>query len=253
MSVMRVLLGKELLQISRTWRLPTVGGALLFFAVMSPLAALVAPALIGSLTSGQPGVVIRMPDPTYVDSYAQWVKNLSQIGTLLVVFASAGLLAGERTGGTAALVVTKPVSRGAFVVSKFLAQALLVVAATALGTLVVWAGTLAAFGTAPAGPLVTATVAWLAGALVAIALTEVASAVVPALAAGALALGAWALAGILAVWAPAALYTPVGLLSAPGAALSGRTDLPVWPLLTGAVAVAALVWLAASLFARREL
>ena len=37
------------------------------------------------------------------------------------------------------------------------------------------------------------------------------------------------------------------------AALSGRTDLPVWPLLTGAVAVAALVWLAASLFARREL
>ena len=44
-------LSKELMEIRRTWRLPTVGGVLLFFAVMSPLAALATPALVASVTS----------------------------------------------------------------------------------------------------------------------------------------------------------------------------------------------------------
>jgi ABC-2 type transport system permease protein len=246
-------LAKELLEIRRTWRLPTVGGVLLFFAVMSPLAALATPALVASVTAGQPGLVIEMPDPTYLDSYAQWIKNLSQIGLLLVVFASAGLLAAERSSGTAALVVSKPVSRASIAVAKFAAQAGLVVAATVVGTAVTWAGTALAFGDAPATALVASSAAWAAGALVAIALTLAFSAVVPTLSAGVLGLVTFGLAGAAGIWAPMNAYTPVGLLTAPGRILAGESVSLGWPLVTGVLVAAGLVALAGALFARREL
>lgn len=246
-------LGKEATEIRRTWRLWTIGGVLLFFAVMSPLAALATPALVSSLTAGAPGMVIKFPDPTFLDSYAQWVKNLSQIGTLLVVFASVGLIANERTSGTAVLVVTKPVSRGSFVVAKYVAQAALVTLATVLGTAVVLAGTQLAFGQAPAAPLVAATGAWLAGALVAIAVAEALSAVLPTLAAGIVALVSWGVAGVFALWEPAVRYTPVGLLVAPGELLAGKAYSLAMPLATAALAIAVMVAVAAWLFSQREL
>lgn len=253
MSAFSRFLGKEMTEIRRTWRLWTIGGVLLFFAVMSPLAALATPALISSLTAGQPGLVIKMPDPTFVDSYAQWVKNLSQMGLLLVVFASAGLIANERTSGTAVLVVSKPVSRSVFAVAKYVAQAALVTAATIVGTLVVLAGTQLAFGKAPVELLVSSTGAWLASALVAIAVTEALSAVLPTLAAGIVSLVGWGLAGVLALWEPAVRYTPVGLLVAPGELLAGKPVALGAPLAAAALAVAVFVALAAWLFSKREL
>ncbi len=252
MTALRRLLAKEFLEIRRTWRLWTVLGVVLFFAVMSPLAAKATPALISSLTESQPGVVIKLPDPTYLDSYAQWIKNLSQIGLLVVVFASAGLLANERTAGTAVLVLSKPVSRPAFVVAKYVAQAVLVAGATVVGALVTLAGTYLVFGEAPVERLATSTGAWLAGALLAIAFVEVLSAVLPTLAAGIVGLVVWGMAGILGLWEPAVRYTPVGLLSAPTTLLSGKTTELAWPLVSCVVGIALAVALAGLLFSRRE-
>ncbi|MDZ4168540.1 MAG: ABC transporter permease [Coriobacteriia bacterium] len=246
-------LAKETVEIRRTWRLPTVGGVLLFFAVMSPLAALATPAIIASVSQSQPGVVIMVPDPTYLDSYLQWIKNLSQIGLLLVVFASAGLIAGERSSGTALLVVVKPVSRRSFAVAKFLAQAGLVAGATAVGTLVTWLGTLLAFGEAPAAALVAASGAWLVGALLAVAVTLALSAVLPTLAAGIVALVGFGLLGIAGLWPPLLQYTPVGILSAPSALLAREPVALAVPLATTALVIIVCVWAAGALFARREL
>lgn len=244
---------KEVVEVLRTWRGPTILGVLLLFAVMSPLAALATPALLSSLTAGQPGLVIKLPDPTYVDSYAQWVKNISQMGLLLVVFASAGLIANERSTGTAILVVTKPVSREAFAVAKYVVQALLVTTAVSVGTAVTWVGTLIAFGEAPAEKLVGASAAWLASALLAIALVEVLSAVMPTLAAGITGLVSWGLSGIAAMWGPALHYSPAGLLTAPGDLLAGKHPDLVWPSITALALTILLVWLSGVLFARREL
>lgn len=246
-------LAKELVEIRRTWRLPTVGGVLLFFAVMSPLAALATPALVASVTASQPGVVIELPDPTYLDSYAQWIKNLSQIGLVLVVFASAGLLAGERASGTAALVASKPVSRAWVTAAKFAAQAGLVLAATALGTAVTYVGTLLAFGEAPAGVLVASSAAWGAGAVMAVAVTLVYSAVAPTLTAGVLGLVTFGIAGVAGMWQPVSEYTAIGLLAAPGHLLAGEPVSLMWPVVTGIVLTIGLVLLAGWLFSRREL
>lgn len=254
MTAFMHFLSKEITEIRRTWRGPTTLGVLLFFAVMSPLAALATPALMESVTASQPGLVIEVPDPTYVDSYAQWIKNLAQMGLLLVVFASGGLIANERSSGTAVLVVTKPVSRHAFALAKYVAQALLVTVATVVGTLITYAGTVLAFGSdAPLGDLVTATAAWLGGALLAIAFVEVLSASFPTLAAGIGGLVAWGMIGLLAAWGPAARYSPAGLLGAPGEILAGKDVALMWPILTAIPLTVALIWLAGALFSRKEL
>lgn len=246
-------LGKELAEIVRTWRVWVVLGVLGFFAVLSPVAAKYTPLLISSLGTGQQGVVIKIPEPTYIDSYLQWVKNLGQIGMMLVLFASAGLIAGERASGTAALVVTKPVSRTSFVVAKYLSQALLVTIATALGVLIVLGGTQLLFHTAPAARVAAATAAWLGVALVAVALAEALSAAFPTIAAAILSLLVWALSGVVSLWRPAVDYSPIGLLGAPADLLAGKRPDLLWPGLTAVMAVVALVAVAAAVFSRKEL
>jgi ABC-2 type transport system permease protein len=253
MSVATALLRKEFQEVVRTWRLPTVMGVLAFFAVMSPLAALATPALLASVTTAQPGLVIKLPDPTYADSYAQWIKNLSQIGVILVVFSSAGLLSGERASGTAALVLSKPVPRTTFVVAKFAVQSLLVVASTSLATAITQCGTFIAFGEAPFTSLWYATGAWLAGAVLAVALATACSAALPTLAAGVIALGVFALGGLGTLWEPATKYTPLGLFGAPGALLAGDTPNLAAPLLTTVLVAAALIVASGAVVAKREL
>jgi ABC-2 type transport system permease protein len=247
-------LSKESAEIRRTWRLWVLGGVMLFLAVMSPLAAKATPYLMKFASGGDAGIAITITrEVSYVDSYAQWIKNLTQIGMMLVVFASAGLIATERTSGTAALVVTKPVSRSSFAVAKYVAQAALVALATLLGTLVVLVGTQIAFGEAPASRLFAASGAWLALALLGVAIAEALSAVLPTIAAAIVALLGWAIAGVAAMWQPALDYSPVGLLGAPIALLAGKSADLTWPLVTTAGAVVIVVAVAAALFSTREL
>jgi ABC-2 type transport system permease protein len=247
-------LGKEGAEITRTWRLWVVGGVLLFLAVLSPVTAKAIPSLMKYASGGGSGIAITITrQVSYVDSYDQWIKNLSQIGMMLVIFASAGLIATERAAGTAALVVTKPVSRSSFVVAKYVAQALLVAVATLAGAIIVLVGTQLAFGDAPPARLLAASGAWLSLALLSVAGAEVLSAILPTIAAAISAVLVWGLSGIAGLWQPALDYSPVGLLGAPAAILAGKHVDLAWPLATTTVATVLLVALAAALFSTREL
>jgi hypothetical protein len=118
-------LGKELTEIVRTWRLWVIPGMLVFFGLTSPILAAITPALVQSMAASQPGVVITLPPPTAFDAYAQFIKNLDQFVLIAIVISGAGAVSGERSSGTAILALTKPLSRGAFVAAKILAQVLL--------------------------------------------------------------------------------------------------------------------------------
>jgi ABC-2 type transport system permease protein len=226
-------LRKEALECVRTWRLYVVPGILLFFALTSPLMAQLTPELLKSLGTGQAGVVITIPEPTWRDAYLQWVKNLSQIGTLAVLIASAGLVATERASGTAALVLTKPVSRTGFVVAKYVVQLALIAIAAALGSVVVWAGTLLLFDTAPIAPLATATALWLAFAALLIAIAVLLSSAFSTLAAAGLGFVAFAILATGAAWGPTNRNGPSGLLGMSSAAIGPNAQIePLWPVIT---------------------
>lgn len=61
-------LGKEFREIVRTWRIWVLPGIVLFFAISGPPLAKITPELLSSFVPADSGMVIQMPDPTYVDS-----------------------------------------------------------------------------------------------------------------------------------------------------------------------------------------
>lgn len=252
MSGLRVFLAKDLREIVRTWRLWVLPGFLLFSALTGPPTARFIRELLA--TVGGDAFQGLVPDPTWADSYAQWAKNLTQVVTLALVISLGGTISGEKRNGTAALVLTKPVSRGAFVWAKFLSTTTLVVTATLLGMLLTWLFTMALFPAAPLGPVLAATAAWLLFAALLVAVTLLASAALDSAAGAAgVGLGAYFLLLLLGVWGPALKWSPAGLAAAPSAlAVDAARDL-LWPALTTAVLTAALMWAAVAVFQRREL
>lgn len=253
MRMFTVLLGKECREVIRTWRLPVFASVLGFFAVLSPIAAAATPALLRSLTASQPGVVISIPDPVALDAFAQWIKNLSQIGTLLIVFSAGAGLAGEIAAGTAAAIAVRPISRVWLVVAKYCAMCLLLGVIAIAGAGIVWIGTRLIFGPSASVALWRATAAWYAWVVTVASVTMIFSAVMPAVAAGASGIAVLAVSGLLGMWEPAARYSAIALTAAPQAYLSGDRPDMTWPLLCAAATVAFSLWLAGYLFGRREL
>ncbi len=247
-------LGKELLETVRTWRIWVLPGLVLLFAVTGPPLARVTPAIIDAVGASTPGLVIEMPDPTWKDAYAQWVKNLSQIVTFAIVIIYGGLVSGEIRSGTGVLVLTKPLSRTAFVLAKITSAATLLVTVTILGAVLTLALTYSTFGEAPATVLAVVTGYWLAGAMVLLAVMTLLSTLIRsgAGAAGA-GFGVLVAAAALSAFPRVAATTPVGLMLAPSAALAGRPFDAAGPLLSGMLLAVGCVAAAALAFARKEI
>lgn len=253
MSGFLAFLDKEFREILRTWRIWVLPGILLVMGITSPALAALAPRIVESVTSGQPDVVIEMPDPDWVDAYLQYAQQLQQIVLLALIIVTAGLVSGERRSGTAILVLTKPVSRAAFIAAKFIAQTALVAGAMVPATLGCWLLTLAIFEDAPAGKLIESSLIFLVLAVLFIAITLLFSTLVNSQA-GAAGLGllAFLVITILSAIGPTREYTPAGLFNAVGAVISEPDVAILIPLLTGLLATALFLALTILLFTRQE-
>ena len=134
MTGFRVLFAKEIAEQVRTLRLVVLAIVFVSFGILSPLSARYLPALIDALGSDQLGIVITIPTPTLADAVDQLLKNVSQFGILAAILLSMGAVATEKERGTAAFVLSKPVSRAAFLTAKIAAIALdLLLAVAAAG------------------------------------------------------------------------------------------------------------------------
>lgn len=254
MGGFRSFLGKEFLETVRTWRIWVLPGIMLFFALTTPILSKLTPTLLESFAKEQPGAVIRLPDPTYRDAYLEHVSNLSEIVALAVLIAFAGAVNGERRSGTAILVLTKPVSRPAFVAAKAIANAVLLAGTLLAGTLVSWGMTRIVFGEAPPGPVFGATAVWFAFGLLLVGVATLASTLVGSqLGAAGIGLLAFALLGISNLWEPAQRYGPAGVLKASGELALGKSADFAWPLGVSLVLAVVLTAAAALVFRRQEL
>lgn len=114
-------LKKEFKAIFKTYRWWVIPLVFLIFALMSPPSAKLTPEILKSVMPK--GMALKIPEPTLTDAFAQWFKNLSQMGLLAVILLTMGIVAEEKASGTILLIVTKPVSRANVILSKFTAQA----------------------------------------------------------------------------------------------------------------------------------
>jgi ABC-2 type transport system permease protein len=245
---------KELLETRKTWRLWVVPGVLVFLGLSTPVLAAATPALLKMTANRQPGVVIKYPDPTSIDAYTQFMGNLIQLALLVVIITGAAAVAGERRGGTAVLVLTKPLSRTSFVWSKAIANLAVLVLATVLGTALCVLVTVALFDTAHIVALVQSVAVWLALAAMFVCLMVWLSAALDRQAAAAgVGIAVYVALFVLTGFPGVRDWTPAGIFTANDALLKGR-DVPLaQPVAVTLVIAVVFLLLAAWSFRRKEL
>lgn len=114
---------KEFYESTATFRLYILLVVFLIFGIMSPLLAKLTPEIIKSL--GDTGVVIQIPEPTAFDAWAQFFKNIGQIGILVLVILFCGIMSNEFSKGTLINLLTKGLKRHTVILSKFLSSSVL--------------------------------------------------------------------------------------------------------------------------------
>jgi ABC-2 type transport system permease protein len=114
---------KEITEQWRTSRMLVVVLVLGLFGLASPLLARFTPQLLSMIPEAE-AFAPFIPEPTLVDAYVQYNSNIVQFGVILAILVAMGLVVQEKEKKTAALVLTKPLSRPAFLAAKFLAVTL---------------------------------------------------------------------------------------------------------------------------------
>jgi ABC-2 type transport system permease protein len=116
---------KEWLENLRSYRLLIVIVVLIFFGLTSPLQAKLLPQILAQALPIPAGTDVSsfIKPATVTDAITQYIKNMSQFDLILAVLLAMGAVAQEKDKGTAAMVLVKPLPRGAFLGSKFLGLA----------------------------------------------------------------------------------------------------------------------------------
>ncbi len=246
------MLRKEGIEIVRTWRGWLMLGIFGLFGIIDPILARFMKQIIGAAVGDQ--MPIQVPDPTWLDAWGQWTKDLSQLLIVIVVVVAAAAVAGEISSGTAIMPLTKPLDRSAFVLAKYIAVLALVAISVALGSGFASAATAIAFPGAEFAPGWRAVAVWLVLAAFICALTILGSALVGnTVAAFGIGFGGYMVLSMVAIWQPAKAYSPAGLPEAIGLLARGQDADLAWPIGTAVLATIVLLGLAILAFRRREL
>ena len=254
MKLFFTALNKELLQQWRTKRVLVVLAVFALFGLMSPMIAYFTPQLLG-LIEGAEMFADIIPEPTEADAIAQYIGNITQFGFIIALLLGMGAVAGEKERGTAAMVLSKPLPRWAFILSKFVAQALVYAAAFLLAALATYYYTAILFDGLQLGPFLLGNLLLLEWLLVFAAVTLLGSAIArtTGAAAGVALVGAMLLflAGSLPTVGPLA---PSGLV-AWASQLGLATEVPSnWgAVAANAVLVVVIVLGAVAAFEKQEL
>jgi ABC-2 type transport system permease protein len=196
-----------------------------------------------------------IPEPTIADAGVQYIQNLTQFGFILAIVLGMGAVAGEKEKGTAAMILSKPMPRWAFITSKFVAQSVVYIVSFIIAAVSAYYYTYFLFGPPAAGPFFLMNVLLLVWLLVFVAVTLLGSTLGKSIG------GAAGIAAVVAVLLLILGGVPtVGELM-PGALVSWATQL-VFPTLPvpnlGALAMALVLILialisAVAIFEQQEL
>ena len=146
------LMRNEWRQLWRSFQLPALALVLLFFALSDPLITRYQNELVKTFVAGQE-IEIALPAPTPAQALTQFFGDVSQLGLFVLILVGMGIVAAEKENGLTGWMLTRPISRRAYLGEKIATLTLAVVALLAIGTTIAWAYTGSLLGTVPAGPL----------------------------------------------------------------------------------------------------
>jgi ABC-2 type transport system permease protein len=247
----RTLLGKEFREQWRTWKMVIFLIVFLIIGCVSPVLAKYTPVLLRSIPE-MAEFADHIPEPTINDAIAQYIKNAVQFGILLVVLLTMGIVAQEKERGTAAMLFTKPVSRSAVVLAKWLAGITTLTLGLVLGGICCLVYTAILFEPLPVGKFLILSLFLLISLGVYLSITLLASALSRTQAmAAAGAFGGMAVLLVLSAIPRVSDYTP-GKLDSWGASLLTGGGKAAWPALVVSLALIILAVTVACLHLERQ-
>ncbi len=136
---------KEFLEQRRTRKFLIALVVLVLFGMTSPLMAKMTPQIMTMVPGGE-AFVGMIPEPTINDAVAQYIKNIIQFGVLLALVFTMGSITIEKDKGTAAMILSKPMPRGSFLLAKFTSLALTFIIAVVIAGVAAYYYTYFLFG-----------------------------------------------------------------------------------------------------------
>lgn len=122
-NVFFAILKNEIAEQIRSGKSIVIVFVFLFFGILSPITAMYMPEIIGSISESQ-NIKIVVPEPTWLDAVTQYVKNLSQMGSFILIIVYMGVIAREKENGILVFLLVKPVKRSIYVMSKYISVTL---------------------------------------------------------------------------------------------------------------------------------
>jgi len=249
-----VMFKKEIREMISSYKIFIVPVIFVFFGILQPVTMYLLPEILK--TTGAQGIVIEILPMTFFDSMSKYFSTILQIGAIVIALSAMGAISKERNSGTAALILSKPVSRASFIFSKFMAYSLLTLLSFFLGALSCWYYTDLLIGKAEYPDLLPGAICLLALLLILLVAMVVLASIIfkSQIAAGVSALISFYMLGILPIlgniWEKA---TPYALMNRACGLMVGKVEnipIAIWPNL---VLIAALMLLAWQIFEHKEL
>lgn len=122
---MKTLLKYDFIYLKRTSKFIIFPAIAIFFAILSPVTAKYMNEIL-ELFLGSEGVGFTFPDPTVLDSYSQYIGNLFEIFMIVTVFVGVSLFMREKNKGELPLLLSKPINRTNYLLSKFISFTIMV-------------------------------------------------------------------------------------------------------------------------------
>lgn len=144
MSGLMAFTKKEFTEQIRSYKAVVMLAVFFLFGMMSPLLAKMMPDIFSQMSVQ--GISITIPEPTVLDAYGQFFKNMSQMGLIVMLLVFSGMLSQELTRGTLVILLAKGLSRNAVIVSKYLAAMILWTLSYALAVVTDYGYTFFLFG-----------------------------------------------------------------------------------------------------------
>lgn len=149
---------KEMLETLRSYRLIWVPVVFIILGVMQPVVTYYMKDIMEASANMPAGLLEGYEMPGAAEVMAQALGQYGSIGMLVLALGTMNILAGERSSGTAELLMVRPIAPAVVVLAKWAAQLTLLVAALGLGAAgagyyteqlmgpLPWSGVLAATG-----------------------------------------------------------------------------------------------------------
>ncbi|MGS0973417.1 MAG: ABC transporter permease [Candidatus Izemoplasmataceae bacterium] len=132
---MKTLIKYDFFYLKRTAKFIIFPALAFLLAVISPLTAKYMNQIL-EFALGSEDLPMTFPDPTVMDSYTQYLGNLYEMFILVVIFVSVGIFVRDKAKVLIPLILTKPISRTKYLLSKYITFNILVFISLIIGYLV---------------------------------------------------------------------------------------------------------------------